>query len=268
MQIPNKPANELERLRALKELEIMDSIPEDAFDEITNLVCRIFDVPICAISFLDHERQWFKSIHGLSMTQIARDISFCGHTISANKTFIVPDASQDMRFWDNPLVKEGPRVRFYIGEPIVDSEGHALGALCAIDVKPRELSEDQVKTLKLLAKTVFNQISLRKNVLDLQRENARIARLHQVAQSYLYKSQYEVAEVDISEDVIWYLIKDKVVTGQRPDTNKILKQKIDEVSQAGESVILFQEQMRFTLELIHRGKNGKDTFSLRAEYTA
>ncbi len=141
------PANEFSRINALHKLNILDTDPEEKFDLITKLTAQIFDVPISLISLVDNERQWFKSKYGLDAEETNRDVSFCAHAIAkpisdgkGQLIFEVPDALQDARFKENPLVIGEPFIRFYAGFVMQSRDGYNLGALCIIDSKPRKLS--------------------------------------------------------------------------------------------------------------------------------
>ena len=139
MLVPAKPIDETERLKALYQLLILDTPPEERFDKIVAFAASEFDVPIALISLLDQDRQWFKAKVGLDACETGRDISFCGHAILQAGILVVPDALADARFADNPLVTGAPFIRFYAGAPLVMPDGHAPGTLCIIDSRPREL---------------------------------------------------------------------------------------------------------------------------------
>jgi len=115
---PEVPKNEVERLYALRTLKILDSSHEERFDRITRMAKRMFNVSISLVSIIDEDRQWFKSTQGLELSETPRDISFCAHAINQDNLFIVPDASKDKRFFDNPLVTGGLKIRFYAGCPL------------------------------------------------------------------------------------------------------------------------------------------------------
>lgn len=119
-------SDEVQRLRALRALHILDTPPEERFDRITRLAAQLFDVPISVITMVDADRQWFKSRHGLDASETARSVSFCGHTISQSGLFHVTDASSDERFADNPLVAGDPKIRFYAGIPLHTSSGNTV----------------------------------------------------------------------------------------------------------------------------------------------
>ncbi|CAH0536808.1 sensor domain-containing diguanylate cyclase [Vibrio marisflavi] len=159
MYKPPLPEDENDRLRALHSLKILDTLPEERFDRVTRLARYLFNVPIAVVSLVDQNRQWFKSIYGLKVTQTSRDISFCGHTILDRKPLIVEDATSDPRFTRNPLVLGDPNIRFYAGVPLLYDEKLKLGTLCIIDSQPRVLNETQIQDLTDLAKMVERELS-------------------------------------------------------------------------------------------------------------
>ena len=163
-----KPDQEAARLEALRQYQILDTPSEQAYDDFTLLASSICEVPIALISLVDAERQWFKSKVGLEVSETARNISFCGHTILSNETLVVNDALSDSRFVYNPLVTSDPSIRFYAGAPLISPEGHALGSLCVIDRQPRVLLASQKTALEALARQVVSQ-------LELRRASARLA---------------------------------------------------------------------------------------------
>ena len=163
MQKPEIPENESDRLAALDRYKILDTLPEQVYDDLTQLAADICGTPIALISLVDRDRQWFKSRVGLDATETPRDISFCGHAVAANATLNVPDALQDPRFADNPLVTKAPNIRFYAGVPLMTHDRYALGTLCAIDSQPHYLTEAQIRQLEALSRLVVNQLELRLN---------------------------------------------------------------------------------------------------------
>jgi PAS domain S-box-containing protein len=162
------PHNESNRLQALLECQILDTTPEQSFDDITRLATYICKTPIALITLLDSDRQWFKSKVGLDLCQTPREVAFCAYTILNNDILIVPDARVDKRFMDNPLTLSHPHIRFYAGVPLVTAEGYALGTLCIIDTIPRELNSDQITALKALANQVTHQLELRRSFANLE----------------------------------------------------------------------------------------------------
>lgn len=160
MQAPDIPRHEHARLAILRSLDILDTRAEERFDRITRMARQLFDVPVALVSLVDENRQWFKSCIGLSAREGPRETSFCGHAILGDDVFVIPDASRDERFADNPQVVGGPRIRFYAGCPLKAPDGHKLGTLCAIDHKPRHFDQDEVAALRDLASIVENELNI------------------------------------------------------------------------------------------------------------
>jgi len=143
--------DETARLAALRQYRILDTEPEQAFDDLALLASHICQTPIALITLVDADRQWFKARHGVAVTQTSRAVSFCSHAIEHSGLFIVPDAREDARFRDNPFVAAGPQFRFYAGAPLLTRDGDALGTLCVIDRVPRTLSSGQLEALDVAA---------------------------------------------------------------------------------------------------------------------
>lgn len=149
---------------SLHSLRILDTPAEERYDRLTRMAKRLFGVQIALVSLVDSNRQWFKSKQGLEACETSRAISFCGHAILKPGAFVVPDATADSRFADNPLVSGPPHIRFYAGCPIRDPNGFAIGTLCIIDPEPREFSADDIEALTDLAKMVEDEIRLSSQV--------------------------------------------------------------------------------------------------------
>jgi|GEM_PF-322044 len=159
MQAPDSPKNEPERLKALHTLQLLDTPAEERFDRLTRLAKDLFKVRIALISLVDSDRQWFKSKQGLQACETPRNISFCGHAILSNTVLYVPNALEDPRFADNPLVTGEPHIRFYAGAPLSTLEGYRIGTLCIIDDKPHTLSADELHRLRELADCVQEELN-------------------------------------------------------------------------------------------------------------
>lgn len=187
MQPAPLPKNESERLKTLKELEILDTHLEQAYDAITDLAAQICDAPICLISLIDENRQWFKSRHGLDAEETPRELAFCSHAILQDDIFEIKNAFEDERFHDNPLVTGEPRVIFYAGAVLKMLNQQNVGTLCIIDHEPRELTKEQKEALKTLADQVVSQFELRKHIKKLKDSNEKMTVLNK-KKSQLYAS--------------------------------------------------------------------------------
>ena len=188
--------NERKRLSVLWQYEVLDTVPEELFDDLTELAARICEAPIALISLVDEKRQWFKSKVGTTMTETSRDVSFCAHAIQQSSLFIIPDASKDPRFENSPLVTSDPKIRFYAGAPLITPDGYALGTLCVIDTVPRELRADQKQALAILARHVVSQLELRRRsreLLDIRRQNERSKGELEQLRSQLAEARRELA---------------------------------------------------------------------------
>jgi len=170
---PKTPDNEGERIAALRHYQVLDSLPEQEFDNIVLMAAEICEMPIALISLVDQDRQWFKAQLGLTTKETCRDISFCGHTIHEKQPLIVSDATQDERFLDNPLVIGKPKIRFYAGIPIFSAGGLPIGTLCVIDVKPGNLTPRKKKQLELLSNHITHLLEARLNKLLLESQIAK-----------------------------------------------------------------------------------------------
>ena len=174
------PDNEAERLMALQRYHILDTPPEQAFDDFALLASHLCGTPISLVTFIDATRQWFKAKVGTEVVETPRDLSFCAHTILQNDIIVVPDTTQDARFADHAFVTGAPHIRFYAGAPLTTPSGYAIGSLCVLDTRPRDLTSDQIQALKALSRQVVAQLELR-STLDQVEEQAQSLRLLEAA---------------------------------------------------------------------------------------
>lgn len=197
MKNPKIPANEKERLKVLEEYQILDTLPEDLYDDITEIASQICNTPISLISLIDDSRQWFKSHHGLDVSETPKDVAYCAHAINEpDKILEVPDAFEDERFHDNPLATGDPHVRFYAGAPLKTKDGHTLGTLCVIDHEKRKLTAEQKKTLWALSRQVVA-------LLELRKENHQRVLIDQDLTTLLENLGDGVFELDASGNCIY-----------------------------------------------------------------
>jgi GAF domain-containing protein len=158
------PAIEAARIAALDRYAILDTEPEEAFDNLVILAAYVCRTPMAMLSLVDEHRQWFKSKVGVLVRETPRDMSICTHAIQQKDLFIVPDTLKDARFWGNPLVTGEPGIRFYAGAPLINEDGFALGTLCVVDREPRVLDSEQKEALQALSRLALRQMELRKNL--------------------------------------------------------------------------------------------------------
>ena len=169
MLIPPVPADEDRRLARLKGLGILDTLPQQAFDDISALAQAICGTPIALVTLIDRDRQWFKSRIGVDMAETPRELAFCSHAILQPDTvMVVEDPQADERFRDHPFVAGDPEVRFYAGAPIVTDDGLPLGTVCVIDQQARHLSEAQIESLRRLSRLVIT-------LIEHERDRARLS---------------------------------------------------------------------------------------------
>ena len=184
------PGDERERLEALRHFKVLDTGPEEAFDDITRLASYICQTPSALISFVDEDRQWFKSRVGFSLRETSRDFSFCAHAILQPGPLVVRDALDDVRFKDNPLVLEAPYIRFYAGAPLVTTEGFVLGTLCVLDRRPRDLEEGQIEALQALSRVVIALFEARREKNYLRRALDKHKRAEEDLKARLEQSEH------------------------------------------------------------------------------
>jgi GAF domain-containing protein len=154
--------HEEERLKALYEYDVLDTPAEESFDRITRIAMRALQVPMAMVSLVDRDRQWFKSRQGLEAKETSRAVSFCDHTVRGSEPLVVSDALSDPRFCNSPLVTGAPHIRAYVGIPLRTPSGHNIGALCISDVRPRDITQEQIDTLQDLGRIGIDELELRK----------------------------------------------------------------------------------------------------------
>ncbi len=197
------PSNEAERLAALHRYLILDTAPEEDFDELAMLAARICGTSAALVSLVDCDRLWFKAKVGFEATKISRDIAFCSHAICGTELMVVPDATRDERFARSPLVTADPRIRFYAGAPLLTPDGYALGTLCVIDRVPRELSPSQGDGLRMLSRQVLRQMESRQTRLGLEQSlSAAQQREQELRAAEEFKGRMLHAEHQFAEMII------------------------------------------------------------------
>ncbi len=194
MRVADIPFNEELRLKDLWAHNILDTINEQSFDELAELAAFTCDCPIALISLLDKDRQWFKAKKGIDVCETSRDISFCAHAILEEDVFVIENALEDERFFDNPAVTDGIKLRFYAGAPIYSTNGFKLGTICVVDDKPKTLSAGQIKALKMLANQVTQllELNLKNNIIKDQAKRL-VLKEKQIAQQTIWAQEKERA---------------------------------------------------------------------------
>ncbi|MBJ7882952.1 sensor histidine kinase [Gelidibacter salicanalis] len=193
MKFPQVPKNESHRLDALNSYQILDTLPEKEYDEITALASMICNTPMSLISLIDKDRQWFKSHHGLDTNETPREFAFCAHAINQkDKTLIVNDARIDERFRDNPLVTGDPNLVFYAGIPLINPEGLPLGTLCVLDVKPKQLTPEQEHALEMLANQLMKLLELRKTTIILHQSNRKLNAKNRTLEKFVSVAAHDI----------------------------------------------------------------------------
>ncbi len=193
MEIAAIPANEAERLQALREYSILDSLPEKDFEDITRIASEICQTPISLISLIDADRQWFKSKVGIDLTESSRDHAFCAHAIhTPDEILNVKDSRLDKRFFDNPFVTGDPNAVFYAGVPLVNADGFALGTLCVIDQVTRELDANQLNLLRALSNQIIKLLELRKAKKRLAEHEQEIMERNKDLEQFGYMISHDI----------------------------------------------------------------------------
>ena len=249
MKINPKPENEIERLKALEEYLIMDSLPEKEYDSITQLASYICGTPIALVSLIDDERQWFKSSIGLDATETSRDLSFCQYAIMGEDVYEVNNALENELFAKNPLVTGNPNIRFYAGAPLKDANGFNLGSLCVIDTEPRILSVEQKNALKLLA----NQVVL---LLDSRKKNADFLNSQKELQNF----------IELSKDLVCIANVDGFFYKVNPAFTDVLGYSKEELEGKPFIDFIHPDDLEKTFKEVEKLSNGHKTISFENRY--
>ncbi|MCX4246467.1 hybrid sensor histidine kinase/response regulator [Paraliomyxa miuraensis] len=184
MKEPEIPDDEAQRLEALAAYHVLDTEPEQAYDDLVKVVSHLLHMPIALVSLVDAQRQWFKARVGLEPQQTSRAVSFCAHAVAQRRSLVIENALEDQRFRDNPLVTGPPHIRFYAGAPLQSPEGHVLGTLCAIDREPRTMSPEQLELLEALARQAVSLLELRRRAAEAERTEAKLREVTKIQRRF------------------------------------------------------------------------------------
>lgn len=209
MQHPKLPDNELQRLDVLRQYQLLDTLPENDYDDITKLISTICKVPISLITLLDSDRNFFKSHYGIPFNESPRNISFCGHAIlESDDIFMIHDSRLDERFHDNPLVKELNAI-FYAGVPLINPEGFALGTICVFDHQPRVLTDSQIDALIILSKQVVNLFESRRKNFILKKAKNELEERNKELKNFAAHVSHDLKSPLANIMSLTYLLKDE-----------------------------------------------------------
>ena len=236
------PLNEDARLKDLYSYDILDSEMDEDFDDLLEIAASIYNCPISAITFIDENRQWFKSKKGFDVSETPRDVSFCAHTILENKAFIVKDVLKDERFFDNPSSEE-LNVRFYAGVPIVSEKGFHLGAVCIIDHKPKELTVEEASVLTILSNQVSKLLELRRKNKLLLKQMEEQAKKEKVLLNKTLQ-RHEKEKIDISTQLHENIAQNLAATNFYLELAKDSKSRSDLIDESKKTISTAVKQLR------------------------
>ena len=247
------PADSHARIEALERYEILDTPPEEEFDDITRLIGRICDAPIAVINFLDRDRQWFKSEIGLGLRQTSLEVSVCSQAILQPDLFIVPDTLMDTRFANNPLVTGWPHLRFYAGVPLETSDGFRIGTLCVSDYRPRGLLDTQKEALRTLARQVMVLLELRRSAKLIEQASRSARTVDHDKDEFLTTLSHELRTPLTPVLMTSYalLLDDTLTKSQRADIETIRSN--------------VELETKMIDDLLDHARMTNDTFTLRRE---
>lgn len=230
------PVNESARLQSLESLNILDTEVEARYDELTALAARICNVPICLISLIDEERQWFKSHHGLDVRETPREIAFCTHAILGEDIMEIHDSREDERFFDNPLVTEKPNVIFYAGMPLTDTEANNLGTLCVIDQQPHKLDDNQREALRVIAHQIQTQFELRRALSEADDRRNKAEKFAKAKSIFMSNISHEILAPLQGISGATNLLQNTALTDRQEHLVAILQQSGDALNQLNRDV--------------------------------
>jgi signal transduction histidine kinase len=221
------PSEESARLAALRQYSLLDTRPEDAFDDLTNLASLICATPIALVSLMDSGRIWFKSKVGLNVSEIPRIDNFCSSVILSDQLLIVPDAAADHRLASHPLVKSAPKVRFYAGAPLITASGQRIGSLCVVDTVPRQIDDDQASALQSIARVVVTQLELRHSARQSAASAQWLRDLHLHTETQVSERTKQLAAAHQSLQ----LLTRQLMQAQEDERRRIARELHDETGQ-------------------------------------
>ncbi len=258
MQTPKPHPQEAARLEELHSFDILDSLPEEDYDQLTAIAAQICGVSISLVTLIDQSRQWFKSHHGLDISETPKEYAFCAHAIHYNQLFVVEDARLDERFRDNPLVTHEPHVIFYAGVPLVTEKGLPLGTLCVIDTQPRQLNVEQITALKGLANQIMNLLKLRKTKQLLEITTQKLEQENQKIERFSYTAAHDLKTPLNQIQSLAMLLNDPTI----PTSDEEQKQMLQLIVNSAKRLSQFIEDLLFYSKLETQSKAPKESIYL------